>query len=398
MSYEFTPPTELPALHEHPVYSEGMTQIASGRWQQALGSIQLLRDIYPDDAEVEELLEQVEMRAALAQFQPRQTSRTANSLNPRWLMLGVFVAIFVAVAAYLAFEVWIDPDVVQEFRRSQITSLRNEADEAMVTGDYARARQSLQLLQAIYPEDSHTIEALHRIEQLESASLLYDEARSLMAAGSWDQAIETLTELQSLDAEYRDLHQLLQTAQESQAMDKQYQAAEELFTDKAWANAIVQYEGVREANPTFRIEEIQERLFESHLQYGHAIIEEAGTDVDQISEAISHFSEALKIRPVDARTLDERRLAENYLAAVDSEDQNHVIDLLETIYNVRPDYAGNRAAELLYSNLLERAASHLDSGNEAAAIADYQEAAQLSVNDVSHAQAMLAELTAEMTQ
>ena len=93
--------------------------------------------------------------------------------------------------------------------------------------------------------------------------------------------------------------------------------------------------------------------------------------------------------------VSERRLAENYLVALGSEDQNEAIDLLQTIYDERPDYAGNQVAELLYSTLLKRAEIFLDSGDDAVAILDYQLAAQLLVDDVSEAQEMLTELTAE---
>lgn len=395
MAYEFAASPELPPLHEHPVYSQGMDEIATGRWQQAFQSLQMLKDVYPDDAEVKELLEQVQMRAALAQFQPRQSSRTTKRPNTRLIMAGLLGVVIIALAAYVVYTVWINPVIVQELRLRQITNLRNEADEALVAGDYARARQSLEKLQAVLPEDLQTTDALDMIEQVERSSVLYNEAKALMAAGNWDQAIATLTELQSLDAKYRDLPQLLQTAQESQAMDRQFQAADEAYNGEDWANAIARYEALREASLTFRFEEIQARLFESHLRYGQAILEEARTDVDQISEAISHFSEALKIRPVDAKALDERRLAESYLAAFNSEDQDEVINLLQTIYNERPDYAGNQVAQLLYSAFIDRAESLLDSGDEAAAIADYQVAAQLLVDDVSEAQEMLTELAAE---
>ncbi len=395
MAYDFAAPTELPPLHDHPVYSQGMDEIATGRWQQAFQSLQLLKDIYPDDAEVKELLEQVQMRAAVAQFQPRQSSRTTKRPNIRLVMAGLLGVVIIALAAYAVYVVWINPVIVQELRLRQITNLRNEADKALIAGDYARARQSLEKLQAFLPEDPQTTEALRRIEQVERSSVLYDEARALMAAGNWDQAIATLTELQKLDAEYRDLPQLLLVAQESQALDRQFQAAEAAYNGEDWADAIDRYEALRETSLTFRFEEIQARLFEAYLRYGQAILEEAGTDVGQVSEAISHFSEALKIRPVDAKALDERRLAENYLAALNSEDQDEVIDLLQMIYNERPDYAGNQVAQLLYSTLLGRAGSLLDSGDEAAAIADYQVAAQLLVDDVSEAQEMLTKLTAE---
>lgn len=395
MAYDFAASAELPPIHEHPVYLQVMDQIATARWRQAFESLQLLKDIYPDDAEVKDLLEQIQMRTALAQLQPRQSSRTAKRPNIRLVIVGLLGIILIGLAAYVVYVLWISPVIVEEVRLRQITSLRNEADEALIAGDYARARQSLEKLQSALPEDPQTLAALRRVEQVERSSVLYSEAKALMAAGDWGHAIATLTELQMLDAAYRDLPQLLQAAQESQAMDRQFQAAEEAYNGEDWANAIARYEALRQTSFTFRFEEIQARLFESHLSYGQTIIEEAGTDVDRVSEAVAHFSDALKIRPVDAKALSERRLAENYLVALGSEDQNEVIDLLQTIYDERPDYAGNQVAELLYSTLLKRAEFILDSGDEAVAIIDCQLAAQLLVDDVSEAQEMLTELTAE---
>jgi hypothetical protein len=397
MDFDFTPAAELPPLQEHPFYTEGMAQIASGQWQQASQSLQLLQGIYPDSAEVQELLDQVQMRAALAQFQPKHSSRATKRLNGRRLIVGALMAMILIIAGYVVYEMWINPMIVQELRLRQITSLRKEADEAIETGDYARAHQALQKLEAILPGDARTIEALRQVDQVERLAALYDETKALMAAGSWDQAIESLTQLQRLDPQYRDLPQLMQIAQESQAMEKQFQAAEEAFASNDWATAIAQYEAIREANLTFRFEEVQARLFESHLNYGQMLLGEAGTDPNLVAEALVHFSEALKLRPVDAGALDERHLAETYLAALNSDDQDQVIDLLQTIYNEQPGYAGKGAAQLLYTNLLERADASLESGDEAAAAADYQVAAQLLVEDPSQAQEKLSELASEMT-
>lgn len=397
MDYEFAPSTDLPSLHEHPIYTKGVEQIANAQWIPAFQSLQLLKEIYPNDAEVKELLDQVEMRAALARFQPKQSSRAIKRPSRRRLVILLLLAIVVGIAAYAAYGIWVDPIIIQEMRVRQISNLRTEADEAMAAGDYARARQSLERLQAIYPEDTQTFEELGRIEQVERLSVLYSEANTFMAEGNWDQAIETLTELQGLDAEYRDLSQLLRVAQESQAMERQFQVAEEAFVAGNWASAIAQYEALQQANLTFRFDDIQDRLFQSHLKYGQTILEGDGTDPNHVSQAISHFSVALKLRPMDTEALNERRLAEGYLTALNSEDQDEAIDLLQMIYDDRPSYAGNQVAQLLYIALLGRAESALTAGDEATAISAYQVAAQLSVEDPSEAQEKLADLMAETT-
>ena len=395
MNYEFAPSTDLPSLHEHPIYAKGVEQIANAQWIQAFQSLQLLKEIYPDDAEVKELLDQVEMRAALARFQPKQSSRATKRPNRRRLLIVLLLAVMVGIAAYAAYGIWIDPLIVQEMRVRQISNLRNEADQAMAAGDFAEARRSLERLRAIYPEDTQTLEELGRIEQVERLSILYNEANAFMAEGNWDQAIDTLTELQGLDPEYRDLSQLVQDAQESQAMERQFQVAEEAFAGGDWANAIAQYEALQQANLTFRFDDIRDRLFQSHLKHGQTILEEGGTDPNQVSQAISHYSVALKLRPMDSEALKERQLAESYLTALNSEDQDKAIDLLQVIYNEQSNYAGNHVAQSLYFALLGRAESALTAGDKATAISALQRAAQLSVEDPSEAQEKLDDLMAE---
>ncbi len=393
MDYEFiSPPDSLPPLHEHPDYVKGMAYIEAGQWQQAVEMLQLLHKIYPDEAELKELLDEAQMRVTMARFQPARKSKRGRRHRTRRLLAGALVTIISALLLYAAYELWINPLLVQELRLRQVTRLRSLADEAIVAGDYTQARQALEQLQEILPKDPETKAALSRIEEAEKLSALYQEAEALIATGSWDQALETLTELQSLDAQYRDLPQLLQVVQEAQELDKQFQAAEEAFAQGDWAEAVAGYEVLQQANISFKFEEIQARLFESQLKYGQMLLTEGGTDPAQVSEALEHVSAALKVRPMDSEALDERRLAETYLAALTSGDRDQTIELLQTIYDQRPDYAGQAAAQLLYTNLLTRADAFLQTDNKAAALDDYQTAATLSVEDPSEAQEKLSEL------
>jgi tetratricopeptide (TPR) repeat protein len=391
-------PAQLPPLHDHPFYAEGMAYIKAGRWQPALEAFQLLKEFYPENPEVKDVLNEVQMRATMTgvQFKP-STNRTKGRMVRRVVVTGLLLLV-IAIAGYLIYEIWISPTVIYELRLRQTAQLRNEADEALAAGDYARARQTLAELQAILPEDPETIAALRKVERAEKLAGLYSEAKTLMSAGEWDQAIERLTELQSLDEQYRDLPQLLQIAHESQALDQQFEAAEAALANKEWEAAISAYQSLQQTNLTFKFEEIQTGLFKSHLQYGQALMETAETDLEQVSKALSHFSEALQLRPLDPETLDERHLAETYLAALNATDQNEKIELLQQIYDKRPDYAGQVLSQQLYLLLVARADGLLQANEEAAALADYQRASQLSVEDTSEAHQKLTELAAETSQ
>jgi tetratricopeptide (TPR) repeat protein len=391
---------ERPPLREHPLYTEGMAYISAGNWPEAFKSFQMLQAIYPGEAEVKELFDETQMRATLAQFQPKPTSRVAKRPNIRAWATVILVVVMLAAAAYVVYSFWAGPILTRELRLYQITGLRNEVDKAIAAGSYTQAREALQKLRAILPEDPQTLEMLRRVEQMEKSANLYGEAKALMAADKWDEAIDTLAQLQAIDPQYRDLPQLLQSAEVSREMDGKFRAAEEAFGRSDWPTAIAGYEALRQDDLTFKFDDIQSHLFESHLKYGQSLVGQGGADRQLVAQAISQFSEALKLRPVDSEALKERRLAETFLAALNAADRSEhseVIDLLQGIYGERPDYAGNEVVELLYRTLIERADSALKAGNKEAALADYKVAATLPVEDRSVAQEKLIRLTSETT-
>ena len=393
MAYDFISSTPSEPFQEHPDYVAGMAHLQAGRWQEALELFKQLQTVYPDDPEVKKLLEDTQMRATTARFQPKKSLARTNSLSLSRLLIGLSVVLLIVAGGYVAYTVWIGPLLTYEFRAFQVTDLRNKADEAIASGDYSQARQALQQLQALLPEDPETKAALNRIEQIERSTLLYDEAKILISAGNWDQALETLLALQNLDTQYRDLPQLIASVQESQRLEKQFQEAETVFEQGEWITAITHYEALQQDNLSFRYEEVQARIFESHLKYAQSLLDRAGTDPEQITEALAHLSQALKLRPIDNEALNERHLVETYLAALTTVDRDEAIVLLQTICEEQPDYAGQSAAQYLYALLLERGDTFLEANNQTAAMADYQQAAELAVEDTTEAQERLTRLT-----
>jgi hypothetical protein len=397
MDQELLSSAQSGPLHEHPLYIKGIELRDAGQWRPAFETIQMLQGAYPDDAELNEVFDQIQMRTTMAHFQVSNNATGTRGGNWRKIILGLLLIVIVATAGYVAYEFWIDPVIVHELRVHQTASLRSKADEAIAAGDYAQARQALQQLANYLPEDPATSEMLLRIERVERSSELYATAKTLIARADWGQAVEVLIELQTLDAQYRDVPQLLRVAQESQALEQQFRTAESAFAAEEWVSAITQYEALRQTSLSFRFEEVQARIFESHLRYGQSLVMKAGNNSELVTAALHHFSAALSFKPIDSEVLRERRLAEMYIAALNSQDRDELIELLQAIYDEQPDYAGNSAVQLLYLTLLERAESAVDSGDNDAGIADYQIAAHLQVKNPEKAQDKLIELTSADT-
>jgi tetratricopeptide (TPR) repeat protein len=393
MDREITSSPESQRLQEHPLYVRGIGFRDAGQWQKALEIFQLLQGVYPDEPELKEIHDQVQMRATMAHFQAANSPRASRRITSRKFMLSLFLLFVIIGAGYVAYEFWINPVIIRELRVRQIAGLRGEADEAIAAGDYARARLILQELSEKLPADPDTTELLQRIERVERSVVLYAEASALIDEAEWDQAVQVLAELQRLDAQYRDVPHLLEVTRTSLALEQKFQAAESAFDAQDWDTAIASYESLRQTNLGFRFEDVQTRMFETHLRYGQSLAQQAGTDPMQIEGALSHFSAALQFKPLDPETLKERYLAETYLGALNSSDQDEVIELLQVVYNEKPGYADQSAAQLLYDTLLQRANSTVGGGDVQAGIADYQIAAQLAVEDSTEAEEKLIELT-----
>jgi hypothetical protein len=274
-----------------------------------------------------------------------------------------------------------------------VTEIRAQADQALIAGDYLQAQQLLEQLQVLLPEDPETAAALSQIQEVSQLTTLYGEAKAAMGSNDWEHAATALTQLQVLDSEYRDVSDLLKIVEKARPLEAQFQVAETAFANGQWSAAIEQYQTLRQQDLTFRANDIQAHLFESYLAHGRAIIDQTDTDPEAVTAAIVQFTEALKLSPVDATVLTERRLAEDYLLSLDASSIDERIALLQSIYEQQPDYANGTVTQRLYDNLVDRAGQSLATNNEDAAIADYQLAAQLPVEDATEAQQSLADLT-----
>jgi tetratricopeptide (TPR) repeat protein len=277
-------------------------------------------------------------------------------------------------------------------RIQRITQFRTAADEAVAAGNFSEARQALEQLLGLLPVDPDAAESLSQIELVEKKENLYAETKTQISDRNWAEAQKTLAELTEIDPAYRDVAQLQKMVPALKTLEDQFQVGEEAFAAGKWQEAIEQFQVLQENDLAYRFEEVRARLFESHLALGKAILMEDGQNPEAVSEAIREFSGALKLDPIDYKAQQERELAEMYLTALNSNDKDEIIELLQVICSENPDYAGTTAVELFYATLLERGDSSLVVNDTEAATADYRAAARLPVEDTSLAQEKLIEL------
>jgi tetratricopeptide (TPR) repeat protein len=109
-------------------------------------------------------------------------------------------------------------------RQTRITELYQAAQAAMASMDWAAATASWQAILAVDPGHVHAAAGLEQVRKQQELATLYDQGRSHMEAGRWQEALTALGKAQAIDAEYRDVsalvgdvRQRLEAGQRSQA-------------------------------------------------------------------------------------------------------------------------------------------------------------------------------------
>jgi hypothetical protein len=145
---------------------------------------------------------------------------------------------------------------------------------------------------------------------------------------------------------------------------------------------------------------VRELLFILYVQDGQALVGSPHASADVIRKAIGRFGQALSLRPHNVQTLDESRLASQYLEArkaLDRQDLQQAETSLHAILREHPGYAADQAAALYFDLLVRRGDDARARGDAAAARAAYQAALEWAATDATGATAGLAALEALWT-
>lgn len=138
---------------------------------------------------------------------------------------------------------------------------------------------------------------------------------------------------------------------EPSPVDIEWARALTLFDEGRWQEAIERFSQVQSAQPDYRKEELEQRLFVSYVELARATIAEG----KQEEAAVQLFDKALELQPGDTLVREERFLTAHYVDVKTywGADWSRVIGLLVDLYRIDPEYRNVR-------HLLQRA--HVEQG------------------------------------
>jgi serine/threonine protein kinase len=168
---------------------------------------------------------------------------------------------------------------------------------------------------------------------------------------------------------------------------------------KDWTTAIELLEALY-AVSDFEPEQVAALLCDSHLSRGRERLASISSPRDQatVRAALAGFQAAQQVCPARPDIDRQVTFATGYLAALDDTvSPDEKIDDLQPIIRAEPGYAGGQAAQNLYQTYLERGDTLQQRGDVEAALADYDAALNLQVEDLSDAQRKQAQALQNLT-
>ena len=398
---------------DHPLYHEIDTFIEQGDWQAALEPLTQLLALYPNDGYLQEVAASVRARSALlGDASERSIAPAANSfltLGLKFLIpsLLVIVGLCAVAGLFLAVRSWVLPQAASQQQEVQISQLRDEAQNALASGDYDRAVVAYNKLLQTLPDDPQALSGLEQASQLRTIISLYSEAIAAMEAHHWENALALFQQIEAEQPGYRDVSKRIEFVQEQQTLVDRFNEAEAAFDQGNYELAIQHYETLQSGNSSFQSDIVQNHLFLSYLQAALAEENAAGNNPRQLQSALEKFEKALALRPDDSQAKGESQLIKSYLAGLDAFNDrswSQVITDLTPVYETRPDFADGAVSQYLYKAYVAWGDDLLTDEQSEEAMAKYEEARSIKGADTSGlaqkvtlAEAMLATPTPEPT-
>ena len=380
-------------LHENDIernrlYQRSVAAFQEGRWQDAIEGFEALLEVYPDDENLRDLLEEARERASLSKIGVEKRSAWKQKAIP---LIGVLIALLMIGAGFWvvsAYRAKVEQNVRSASLQRQIESHTTAGDKALAEGRYSDAEREYQKALSLDPGSKKAKQGLTKARDMESAQNLFEEAVNARGNGDLQKALELFRKLQEEYPNFRDVSgqiSEIETRIENQSL---LTRADNAFERKDWKLAAQLYSSFASSNPDEVDDQMESRLYTSYLKLGESLIGYKNTGADSIQKAAQMFRKALRWKPRDPRARAYLDMIERYQegeAALQAGDLDAASSILGGVYLEAPDFLGGRVCSDLYSAYLNRGERYERSHEYTLAYQQYILASRLPVSDKSEA-------------
>ena len=266
--------------------------------------------------------------------------------------------------------------------------LYDRGQARLAVGDYEGARAAFQKMLEVAPGDPEAKLGLDHALRQQTLAQGYAEAEAAVDEEDWDRAGKEVAAILAVDPNFPDAQELADFVTRQRRLATLYADGGRLYDLGQWQEALSQFETVRSIDASYRAETVGEFLFVCYLNAGEALLTVDGGGVDEVTEAVRYFGQALAIHPRNRTASDSRRLGGLYLTALEAlarGDTENARSELSTLVAESPAYAGGHAARRLYEMIVAAGREALAAGDIPGALDRFNRAQTLPVSDTSAA-------------
>jgi tetratricopeptide (TPR) repeat protein len=266
-----------------------------------------------------------------------------------------------------------------------------DAVEAWSRGDCETALPLLNEVESLSPGYRNARQLIEDCQQLQSLDVAWQEAQSLQQAEDWQGLVSTLLAIRAQKPDYKraQLEEMLyqaygqlgrqelegargdlevmgqaigylqealrlrpgdQALAEDLRLARRYVSGAEAFAREDWEDAVEYWEPIYLAQPDYQNGILRDQIEDAYPRAGRQLIDQAEGSADQIRQGIFYLERALSFDPNDQILLQERQVAQQYLAGLEAYREaswDAAIREWAPVYAARPGYQGGTLAEQL---------------------------------------------------
>jgi len=298
-----------------PLFLEAMGHFQVGKWDEGFSKIGELQNVYPTEADLRALRQEMEVRARISEYEIEEIKLGKRSQIIRnglkfLVVLVILVGGFLAINTYSGWirgqiakaqtdlsESLLQAQMAVEFRNGQQLIIAGKSDEALSVYENIKSKN---------PEFPGLSDAITQAQNLKEVEVQYTQAMDLLKQGDAAQALSILQVINQTMPNYRDVSLQLKMLQSQTEMTSILQQADLAYAEGSYEDALSGFESLRLMDSTFQSMLVEENLFRSYIQAAQALLGEPVASLDTLKKIDDYFSKALALRPLDREALAAR--------------------------------------------------------------------------------------------
>ena len=340
-------------FEKHPLYEEAMQQIVAGDRESAVATLTRLKEHYPDEQFIQDLLVRVQLQSTFGggDYIPVDHSQGTPILRTLVLvMLAVTTCLVIATGLVAVNANYLEPMRQNEKEIAEINALWDGFGQAKIALDVVEMRRILDLLDEKVPNNVEVQKSRAEVERIQWCSAMYSDAVSRDRLGDWQGAMDLAYQIPQDCHNYDEVQLFLGELRKQGELKNAWAEALGLFDAGNCPGAINTLTWIREENPEFQRVQVEDLLFQCHAWLARQLLDGAHGEVGAVREAVDHLKAALTLKPANREMVDEYHLAVGYVAgheAYDRGDWSVAVVRWEPLWVMQPNYQDGVLAEKL---------------------------------------------------